>query len=281
MADFAVDYSLARPDPWGMAHTGYRAAGRYLSYEPNKNLARGERDRLWAAGMSIFLVWETTGEMVLRGFPGAAPDVKEANAQADALDWPKDRPLFYAIDFEPTLAQLRGPIADYFLLAKQNSRRPVAPYGCAKALDFLCGELGIHPFGWQCLAWSYGRVSEHAALYQTPNWQRLSNPYGPAIDENEIRMPDFGQWHPDQAVAPAAFTQGDEIDMATMEDLKTVVKVEFDEAGLNDLKLAVNTVNEIKASLDKLALDDLTATVNAVNALNAKLDQILEHLTKP
>ena len=53
---------------------GYSGVIRYLSFEPLKNLSIGERDRLWAEGLSIGLVWETTAQAPLQGFNRGASD---------------------------------------------------------------------------------------------------------------------------------------------------------------------------------------------------------------
>lgn len=53
-----------------------------------------------------------------------------------------------------TTAQMRGPVADYARAFDANCKRPTMPYGAYDAIEILCGELGIAPFGWQTAGWS-------------------------------------------------------------------------------------------------------------------------------
>lgn len=198
-----VDYSWARPTPQLIRDSGYVGAVRYLSYDPSKNLSPIERDALFTAGLAVGLVWETTASRALGGGPAGAEDAAEAERQADALGWPGDRPLYYAVDFD---AVAGGPVTDYFHGATGAARRPVGIYGSYGIVEGIVGS-GLVAWGWQAAAWSGGgqgtggsiegrRVSAHARLFQ-----RATPVLGGLCDANDVLRPDWGGWIP--ATSPA------------------------------------------------------------------------------
>jgi glycoside hydrolase-like protein len=150
-----VDYSYARPGAQAIKDYGANGAMRYLGTD-GRCITTGERDELLGAGLGIGLIWETTARRPAdSGWTGGVADAQSANREADRLAAPGDCPIFYAVDFQPTSAELGGPIADYFRGALSVGGRPVRAYGCAAVLQHLCGDCGMFPDSWQCGAWSY------------------------------------------------------------------------------------------------------------------------------
>jgi hypothetical protein len=194
-----VDYSWARPTPQSIRDFGYAGAIRYLSFEPGKNLSGAERDALWAAGLAVALVWETTANRAAGGFDAGAADGVEANRQADALGWPPDRPIYFTVDYD---AGPEGPVTGYFHGANSTAWRPVGCYGSYRVIEGIVGT-GVVGWGWQCAAWSGDgagsggvssdgrRLSVHARLYQ-----RAVTVMGGACDANDVYHPDWGGWAP-------------------------------------------------------------------------------------
>lgn len=221
-----LDYSWARPAPAAIKAAGYGGVIRYISYEPSKNLSRAERDALWAQGLSIGLVWETTAQAPLQGRAKGVEHAREANAQAQAHGWPSGKALIYAVDFDPTPSQYPA-VADYFRGALSVGGRPVGVYGPDQVLDYLAEHVGLACY-WQCAAWSgwgtgsggsifvpaYGRpvqLSRHACLFQFYGSERL-----PTTDHNESTPHAGGQlvdlmYHPDGHEPPTESPE--EIDM--------------------------------------------------------------------
>lgn len=195
-----VDYSWARPSPQLIRDTGYVGALRYLSHDPSKNLSPVERDALFAAGLGVGLIWETTARRPSGGFAAGAEDVHHAEAQADRLGWPGDRPLYYAVDFD---TGPDGAVTEYFHGINSGARRPTGCYGSYRVIEGIVGG-GIAAWGWQCAAWSgdgWGtggsiggrRVSIHARLFQHP-----VPIMGGACDANDVLAGDldWGGWLP-------------------------------------------------------------------------------------
>jgi len=149
-----VDYSYARPSMQSIKDYGANGAMRYLGTD-SRCITVAERNSLQGAGLGIGLIWETTASRPLDGWNAGVNDAHSANREADAIGAPGNIPIFYAVDFQPTTAQLTGPVAAYFSGVLSVGGRPVRAYGCASVMQHLCGECGFFPDSWQCGAWSY------------------------------------------------------------------------------------------------------------------------------
>lgn len=177
-----------------------RAAGlagrvRYLSAGP-KGIGQAELNAARAAGETVGFVHEESGTGTLGGSAAGVTDAQAANALADRLGVPAWVPLYYAVDFQPTGGELGGPnqlaaVVAFFDGARTVAGRPVGCYGGFEVIETVVGG-GHAPWGWQCEAWSGGRVSAHAWLLQhaTPT---VSVP-GYSIDTNVVLHPVYGAW---------------------------------------------------------------------------------------
>lgn len=182
-----ADFSWARP-PVGDLKAHFAGVARYLGAGAGKLLTKPEMDEYLAAGLAVAVVWETSAHRMDGGFPAGAQDAHEANAQADALGWPADRPIFFAND-QNAATQAH---VDYMRGAKGTSARPVGVYGNAALID-ACWLLGIG-YGWHVSTW--GPRTGHACLSQEANWP---SPVA-GTDLNVALRADWGQ-HPFAAPA--------------------------------------------------------------------------------
>lgn len=170
-----VDYSWTHPDPAVLRAAGYVGVMRYLARKVDaKLLQAAERDALHAAGLGIGLVWETTASRAGDGEAAGIADALTAEGLADGLGAPRELPIFYAVDFDATAAQ----VAPYFDGVRANARRPVGLYGSFRIVEGVDVD-----WYWQCAAWSRGRISDRAHLYQ-----RIGAPV-PGTDENRVYRP--------------------------------------------------------------------------------------------
>lgn len=191
-----VDFSSARPNLAGLVADGHVGVVRYLGSDLPRCITNSERQSIQQAGLELAVVFETFESRPLGGTAAGAADAVSANFFADEIGWPSDRPLYVAVDFEPTQEQLVGPVRSYFVALKAASPRPIRPYGCDRVLDYLCGSVGISDRGWQCVAWSYSRISPFVAILQ--HYPPIMNG---ACDLDRVYMADWGQWHaPDGSV---------------------------------------------------------------------------------
>lgn len=181
--DVVLDYSFARPDPAAIKRAGVVGVVRYLGHGAGKLISGPELERLHRAGLAVGFVWETSANRMDVGAGGGASDARQANAQADALGVPTDRPIYFANDQNRfTSAHL-----DYMRGARDNSRRPVGPYGNSALVDACAHALGCR-YGWKVQTW--GPPSPNATLEQMPNVR----PPVPDTDVNYAHRPDWGGW---------------------------------------------------------------------------------------
>lgn len=156
----AVDYSFARPKPSVIKKAGYSAVGRYLSNSPSKNISSGEAKALHAEGLGIFLVWETTAKRAAAGRDAGEADAKTALFQANTLGVPENVPLFFAVDFDASWAQVK----EYLAGAQSIVGRRAGVYGGYK-ITTDARSAGIE-YTWQTMAWSGGRIDANANILQ-------------------------------------------------------------------------------------------------------------------
>lgn len=184
IAPDAFDYSWARPDPQQMASAGIRVVARYLTGS-GKAIDRTERARLHAAGIGIVLNYEMDAGAAFGGKAQGKADGAAARAAAKALGAPKGTPIYYSVDHDVT-SQMSAVKA--YLKAADSRDYPARCYGEADVLDAFGRP------GWQTYAWSGGRMSRHAVLYQYLNGQSF---HGSAVDHNTILdSAALGAWWP-------------------------------------------------------------------------------------
>lgn len=185
-----IDYSYARPSGAAIRADGYTFAARYLSYEPGKNLTRGEADGLRSQGIDVVVVWEAGAYDALDGYGVGVQDAQVAEQQAAAAGSPSDRPIYFAIDFDASAGQ-QGAIDAYFDgVASVIGRNRTGAYGGYYPIKRLF-DAGKIRYGWQTFAWSGGLWDGRAQLRQVQNDVFVG---GGDCDVDVGVAPDFGQW---------------------------------------------------------------------------------------
>lgn len=144
-----VDYSFARPAPETIRQAGILGVGRYLSHDPKKDITLAESHSLFAAGLGVFLIWETAGGEALQGYAYGQQVAREANAKADALGMPTSYPLMPAIDFAASI----GQCDPYFEGWASVNKRPLAGYGPRAVIDNMLTS-GLIKYGMQSSGWN-------------------------------------------------------------------------------------------------------------------------------
>lgn len=117
-------------------------ACRYLS--PNaKGMTKAEVLALASLGIKIVSVYETTANRALQGAEAGQEDMAAAIDLAASLGQPQGSPIFLAVDFDATLAQINGPITSYFQGANKEAVGEclVASYGNGLTCKTLKGKL--------------------------------------------------------------------------------------------------------------------------------------------
>lgn len=95
---------------------GYDFVLRYYSNNASKNLSLGEARALSQAGLEIGVVWETSGTypgFFTRG-QGLADGAAAFRMAYEAIGQPFGSAIYFAVDYDPTQADLDGAISNYF-----------------------------------------------------------------------------------------------------------------------------------------------------------------------
>jgi Domain of unknown function (DUF1906)/Putative peptidoglycan binding domain len=161
---------------------------RYINDPGGKGITAAEAAALEAAGITICPVYETTGADFTGGYNAgvtagrnAAADMHARGALAGSLCW-------LAIDtgtsdFGSTNAYLKG--------AKAGTGGYIAQlYGSYDVCEAAASS-GLGSLHWQTYAWSAGKVSRHALLYQ---YQNAVSVGGISMDRDRTLQAMSGPW---------------------------------------------------------------------------------------
>ncbi|MFE0021918.1 glycoside hydrolase domain-containing protein [Amycolatopsis sp. NPDC059021] len=186
----ALDYSSGYPAATAILDAGHAGVIRYVGTPGRaKNINAPEYADLTAHGVGVALVYEDHAGDSLGGYPAGQRAARLARADADAIGFPSSRPIYFAIDsdqitatdFDLAMAYLDGAAA---ILGHHR----VGVYGEADIID---RAVPAHAeFGWQTSAWSRGRRSGRAHLFQQPGQIWVG---GIECDVSEILADDWGQ----------------------------------------------------------------------------------------
>ncbi len=176
------DFSFTKPEPGAMGRAGYTFAIGYVSPNPAKNVSAELLAAYRYSGILVGLVWESTAGRALEGQAAGVADGQAAEDQANAVGYPVDAVLFFAVDQDTTAADYPA-IQAYAEAFNAVTRRPVGIYGEADVIDHFVTP-GVQPvqYGWQTAGWSDGRLSAHANLYQRVGHRGWPVPTGTSAD---------------------------------------------------------------------------------------------------
>src|SRR5664280_3626567 len=100
-----LDYSSGRPNLKDVKDDGYEVVARYL-FPPTKGITMIEATAIRAAGLGLVLIYESYAGRALEGQAAGVADGKTALAWARSIGFPDSRPLYFAVDFQPTTVEL-------------------------------------------------------------------------------------------------------------------------------------------------------------------------------
>lgn len=199
-----VDYSYSHPAPAAIKRGGYLGVVRYIaSGKAGKQFTDPERKALHAQGLNVNVVFEADDQpaRAKAGKAAGIADTKRAEDAADALGLPLDCPIFYAVDYDATVEEVRP----YFTGVCETARRPVGIYGSWKII-----EAKLAPWRWQTAAWSAGKLSQHAHLYQRAyGAHQGSIPGHPTGWDENVIIAEFPSWGPNDPKVDMPLTDAD------------------------------------------------------------------------
>ena len=204
-----IDYSAAVPSARAVKAAGHIGAVRYVSQpRPDALWMRGkpvtldETQDYKANGLSVASVYQfgraDTADW-LQGPLGAAKHAPQAIALHRAAGGPTGRPIYVAIDDNPTLAQFNKFINPY--LSAMGAVLSAAGYQLGVYGNFYtiawCLEDGIGSYFWQHDWGSRGNIHPRANIHQVAGRQAYIQ--GIQVDINDVYTSDWGQWTPGQS----------------------------------------------------------------------------------
>lgn len=195
----AVDQSWGRVDPKKAVATGVKLVCGYLSHDPSKNWTAQWVRAYHAVGIGVLLNWESDPGRPLLGAAAGHPDGADAVNQAQQLIRavgyaPKNKVgIVFSCDRDTTPAQY-PQIDAYYRATKELTGMAGflnGAYGEADLVDHLHAS-GLTSVEWQTLAWSNGRISPEADLYQSSINNTVANT---SVDIDKIMHPaTLGAW---------------------------------------------------------------------------------------
>lgn len=240
MPPLGIDIAWQRPSPEAVRSAGYTFVIGYLSTDPTKNLTAANIAGYQAQGLGVLLVWETTALRALDGMTAGIADGRAANAQAAALGYPADVPIFFACDTATTAV-----VARPYFRGVTTVRPCSGAYGGIGVVDPLLAD-GTVRYGWQACAWSGTQVSTTAHLYQRA---KPTLPLQGSFDEN-VQLRPIPMFTAPLAVTPASDTPTTSSAGSSKEIDMIIVQAAGDSAKylvLGDGSVHVPTMNDVAA----------------------------------
>lgn len=220
----AIDESWGRVSPAAAAAAGIKVVYGYLSHDPSKNLTSAQIKAYHRKDVAVWLGWESSTGRPLLGAAAGKADAAAAAAQLQAhyrtLGYrPRNRiTVPFSCDQDITAAQL-PKILTYYQAARGPLDEVNADPSAYGEYD-LVQYLAVHGFvrgQFQAYAWSGGRLSPHAALYQYLNGQVLG---GASVDfDRVVHAAQLGAWWPPDS----PYNTPEDDDMPTAEEIADAV----------------------------------------------------------
>ena len=202
-----VDFSAARPDPAGLAAAGKAFAVRYVAAYTNKfNLTLDESQQLASHGIWSVAVFERAANRALSGWQAGRDDAATADKAAQACGMPASRPIYFAVDFNPTSGQIPALSAYFQGLIDVLGVHRAGVYGGLGTIR-AAATVGI-TWLWQTYAWSGGAWDPRCQLQQYKNAQPVA---GGSVDLTRATVADYGQWMPNRLPNMSPLTQEPEV----------------------------------------------------------------------
>jgi hypothetical protein len=135
--------------------------------KPNswKSLKASEVPNILAEGLWILPVYERTADRTKGGAGAGKVDGKEAFDYCVALGIPQGIAVYFAVDYDAPTSEFNNIEAYLRAAAAQMTGYKIGVYGSYSVVEEMAAR-GAAEFFWQTLAWSKGKISEHANVYQ-------------------------------------------------------------------------------------------------------------------
>ncbi|MGV0383042.1 DUF1906 domain-containing protein [Corynebacterium segmentosum] len=202
-----IDFSSGIPSPAAIKRAGHIGAIRYVSnkrpgaaWMTGKPVTLQEAAANAAAGLPTASVYqfgraETTDWK--QGAAGAAIHAPQAISLHKAAGGPTHRPIYIAIDDNPTrehYTQFIRPYLQAFSKALSVAGYQTGVYGNYNTIEWASRD-GIGTFYWMHDWGSNGKIHPKTTIHQLPQ-SRQQTIENVIVDVNEVYASDWGQWTP-------------------------------------------------------------------------------------
>jgi hypothetical protein len=242
----ALDYSAGFP---GGSAVKVAASGvvRYVGTPGRtKNITASEYRDMTANGVGVALVYENRTGDSAGGYAAGVTAAQAARADANNVGFPTNRPIYFAIDSDQG-ATPPAVVAAYLdgaasVLGKANT----GVYGQYSVIEQCVPSHAA--YGWQTAAWSGGKRSAKAALYQRIGTVVVG---GIGCDINDILVTDWGQHSYAGASGTTTSSQEDEMAFGAQAAAGTGQHVDIATVGCKNLRIhcSFNHVVKVRAVL--------------------------------
>ncbi|MFC5407267.1 DUF1906 domain-containing protein [Cohnella soli] len=166
-----------------IAKEGYKFAARYLVPDSYgwKRLTPSEAKTITDAGMQIVSVYETSANRPAGGASSGQQDGAAALKEAQTVKQPTGSAIYFAVDYDAQ-PQDYDKIEQYLKAAAAQISGYVAGVYASFAVVEEMYKRGACKRFWQTYAWSGGKKSQHANLYQYKNGATVG---GVQVDLND------------------------------------------------------------------------------------------------
>lgn len=165
-----------------IAAAGYKFAARYLvpATYTWKRLTLTEAQAITAAGMQIISVFETTADRAKGGAASGQADGAAALKEAQAIAQTAGSAIYFAVDYDAQPADYNAIEAYLKAAASQIAGYEAGVYASYAVIEEMYKRGACKHF-WQTYAWSQGKQSSHANVYQYKNGASVA---GVSVDLN-------------------------------------------------------------------------------------------------
>ncbi len=210
-----IDYAVGVPSAAAIKAAGHLGAVRYVSgrrpgtegWMTGKPVTFAETTALAQHNLQTASVYQfgraETADW-LRGAAGAREHAPRAITLHAEAGGPTGRPIYIAIDDNPTPAQYENQIRPYlqtFSAMLRAAGYQTGVYGNYHVVEW-CTQDGIGEFFWMHDWGSGGKIHPRTTIHQLPQAQQKKIE-GVTVDINHVYADDWGQWTPGVPHVPA------------------------------------------------------------------------------
>lgn len=202
-----IDFSSGIPSPAAIKRAGHIGAIRYVSnkrpgaaWMTSKPVTLQEAAANAAAGLptaSVYQFGRAETADWKQGAAGAAIHAPQAISLHKAAGGPTHRPIYIAIDDNPTrehYTQFIRPYLQAFSKALSVAGYQTGVYGNYNTIEWASQD-GIGTFYWMHDWGSNGKIHPKTTIHQLPQ-SRQQTIENVIVDVNEVYASDWGQWTP-------------------------------------------------------------------------------------